>query len=274
MKLLYDRNDWTVFVQEDIRDLTEVEIRKIAELLTTHSVVAFKDQKLTPDDQIKFCSGFGKVQSHKDKQQFDHLKIKDEILRVTGQKDNNGKVGLFGHPDELDWHCNETSNLKRDPLVWLYSVQGSKGSITSWINLVAAYQDLPKDLKDNFKDKMVVCGWEQDRFGHADDFYTDPKKNRAVHKLVQTNYQGQKSIFFPFNQTFAISGYSKREYEEMAEYLENHIKQEKYMYHHYWDDGDAVISDQWLSIHKRWEFAKIEDRILHRIAFDYSKIFN
>jgi alpha-ketoglutarate-dependent taurine dioxygenase len=274
MKLIYDRNEWTVFIQEDIRDLTETEIRKIAELVNTHSVVAFKDQKLTTTDQLKFCSTFGKVQSYKDKQNFKHLTVDGEILRVTGQKDDTGKTGLFGHPEELGWHCNESSNLKRDPLVWLYSVQGSKGSITSWINLVAAYNDLPKDLKNSFEDKTVVCGWEQGRFGRADDFYSNVEKNRAVHKLIQSNYRGEKAIFFPFNQTYAISGYSKSEYNEIAKFLRYHIEQEKYMYHHFWDDGDAVISDQWLSIHKRWKFDKIEDRILHRIAFDYSKIFN
>jgi alpha-ketoglutarate-dependent taurine dioxygenase len=273
MKLLYDRNEWTVFIQEDIRDLTETEIKKIAELVNTHSVVAFKNQKLTPEDELKFCSSFGKVQSHKGKEQFDHLKIRDEIFRVTGQKDDNGKPGLFGHPDELDWHCNETSNPNRDPLIWLYSIQGSRGSITSWINLVAAYHDLPQDLKIKFNDKLVVCGWEQGRFGYA-EYFTNTNKNRALHKLIQKNYLGNSAIFFPFNQTFAISGYSKSEYDELAKYLENHIKQEKYMYHHFWDDGDAVISDQWLSIHKRWKFDKMEDRILHRIAFDYSKIFN
>ena len=43
-------------------------------------------------------------------------------------------------------------------------------------------------------------------------------------------------------------------------------------YDHYWEDGDVVISEQWLSIHKRWEFKRMSERILHRIAFDYSKV--
>jgi alpha-ketoglutarate-dependent taurine dioxygenase len=54
--------------------------------------------------------------------------------------------------------------------------------------------------------------------------------------------------------------------------LRQHVEQEKYMYHHAWEDGDMVLSDQWLSIHKRWEFEHMDKRVLHRLACDYSKI--
>ena len=36
--------------------------------------------------------------------------------------------------------------------------------------------------------------------------------------------------------------------------------------------GDIVLSEQWLSIHKRHEFNNMKERVLHRIAFDYSKL--
>ena len=55
-------------------------------------------------------------------------------------------------------------------------------------------------------------------------------------------------------------------------YITNHVTQEKYQYHHEWQDGDVVISEQWLSIHKRWRFEEMDKRLLHRIAFDYDRI--
>jgi alpha-ketoglutarate-dependent taurine dioxygenase len=67
-------------------------------------------------------------------------------------------------------------------------------------------------------------------------------------------------------------GKTDEEFKEIHEYLVNHVKQEKFMYHHDWKDGDVVISEQWLSVHKRWPFKKMDKRVLHRIAFDYSKI--
>ena len=55
--------------------------------------------------------------------------------------------------------------------------------------------------------------------------------------------------------------------------LIDHVLKDEFAYHHDWEDGDIVISEQWLSIHKRWDFEGMEDRILHRIAFDYSNLY-
>ena len=51
--------------------------------------------------------------------------------------------------------------------------------------------------------------------------------------------------------------------------LIEHTTQEKYIYHHDWDDGDLVISEQWLGIHKRWKFEGMPNRLLHRAVFDF-----
>ena len=56
--------------------------------------------------------------------------------------------------------------------------------------------------------------------------------------------------------------------KELFEYLKKHILQDKYRYDHYWEDGDLVISEQWLTIHKRHAFDKMNERLLHRIAID------
>ena len=54
--------------------------------------------------------------------------------------------------------------------------------------------------------------------------------------------------------------------------LIEHVTQPQFIYDHHWKDGDVVISEQWLSIHKRWAFDDMEKRMLHRIAFDYGKL--
>jgi hypothetical protein len=58
---------------------------------------------------------------------------------------------------------------------------------------------------------------------------------------------------------------SKKIMDPLAEYT----IQDKYCYHHYWDDGDVIIAEQWLGIHKRWPFKEIDKRVLHRAVFDF-----
>jgi hypothetical protein len=45
--------------------------------------------------------------------------------------------------------------------------------------------------------------------------------------------------------------------------------QEKFCYHHDWDDGDITIGEQWLGVHKRWLFKGMSTRLLHRAVFDF-----
>jgi len=58
----------------------------------------------------------------------------------------------------------------------------------------------------------------------------------------------------------------------LYEKLINHVTQEKYIFHHDWNDNEVIISEQWHTLHKRWEFDNIENRMLHRIAFDDTKV--
>jgi len=80
-------------------------------------------------------------------------------------------------------------------------------------------------------------------------------------------------LYFPFLQIFGFDGYSEEEYQSIMEELTAHILKPEYAYHHDWEDNDVVISEQWLSIHKRWYFEKMEERVLHRIAFNYNNLY-
>ena len=81
---------------------------------------------------------------------------------------------------------------------------------------------------------------------------------------MHTNDAGLTGLYFPFLQIFG--GLEP----DLFETLKNHVLKEEFVYHHDWEDGDVVISEQWLSIHKRWAFDKMDQRVLHRIGFDYS----
>ena len=55
---------------------------------------------------------------------------------------------------------------------------------------------------------------------------------------------------------------------ELFEYLKKHILQDKYRYDHHWKDGDLVLSEQWLTIHKRHAFERMDKRLMHRITIE------
>jgi len=54
--------------------------------------------------------------------------------------------------------------------------------------------------------------------------------------------------------------------------IEDYLFQDKYQYHHHWQEGDVVLSDQILTLHKRQtnDSDKLSKRVLNRITFRLS----
>lgn len=256
-------------LEVDIKNATESTAEIVGEALLENIVVVIKDQKnLTPEDQVRFCKMIGEIENYHEKELVKHftkpIAVHENILRVTGERDEDGKEGLFGHVSELDWHANQTSNKNRWPLIWLYAVKGSEGSVTSWLNMAKVWEDLPEHMKETAKTKQIWCGYEKGRVSESEYFFdhVGEKPFDIYHK----NDAGVEGLYFPFLQIF------NEEYDPFFDELKEFCLDPFYQYHHHWKDGDIVISEQWLSLHKRHEFAGMENRLLHRIAFDYRNI--
>lgn len=272
MKINQDPNGWTVHIDEDIKTLNEEQIKEVCRLIVSNMVVTFRNQKLTPDEELHFCRVIGDVQDIAGHERTKHISLTNGILRVTGEKNEHGEPGLFGHTSALDWHANQTSNKERKPLIWLYGVKGTAGSRTSWMNNILSYQELPADLKDEVQDIELFCGYKAGSYSTSTFFVEHINYDNPM-KLVHTNQAGHIGLYFPFLQIFGFKGYEQDRFEATMKRLIEHCNQEKYIYHHDWQDNDIVISEQWLSIHKRWAFDGMDTRVLHRIAFDYCNVY-
>jgi len=262
-------NGWTVILDDvDFKTITQEDVNHVAKLLSTHTCVIARKQFLTLEEEVRVIKMF------KDPYQFYPFANKadagfktavvantdNHILRVTAELDENGQPGIAYETDELQWHCNDATRAERRSLVWLYGVRGTMGSRTTWNNNVLSYQDLPQEWKDTLVDiKLNMCHWT-DR---------DPGRQAFTPNLIHTNIAGITGLFFPFLQVLNIEGMTEEESTEWMKPLIEHTTQEKYLYHHDWEDGDLTLSEQWLGIHKRWPFPDMATRLLHRAVFNF-----
>lgn len=261
----------------DLKSLSDKEIKEIGEAVVHELVVVFKNQKLTPEDEVNFCKVIGECQTvldptkDREGQRTEHIAVNQHILRVTGKKNDKGEPGLFGHTSALDWHANQASSKNRSPLIWLYGVEGTAGSVTSWIDCKRAYEELPQDLKEEISDIEITLGYKKGGYSNS-EFFVEHHNEDTPFKLVHTNDAGHTGLYFPFLQIFGFKDRSEEYFNTTMQRLRDHVLQPHFRYDHHWLDGDVVISEQWLSIHKRWDFDNMEDRVLHRIAFDYNNL--
>lgn len=275
-------NGWTVVLDDfDFATATQDDIDQIACLLATNTLVVAQNQAhLTVEDELRVAHMFGNVEdltpvAHKEP--FCHIIVpgsENKMERVTGELDEHGQPGLFGHVSDLDWHCNQPGDPKRKPLVWLLGVKGTAGSRTSWTNNIAAYDDLSDTVKDYLKTLKMVCGWKRGNYSEFD--FGKPEGAQEdfnevyTPSLVHTNNGRKTGLFFPFLQFRNFVGLTESQSLSIVEELVKHVLQDKYVYHHDWQDGDVVIAEQWLGIHKRWAFDGMPSRVLHRTTFDFA----
>lgn len=272
MKYSLHENGWTVLVHGDIRKLTQTEMVEVGKMLAKQMVVVFPDSiDITPEEQL-YCSEYIGYAQKSNAASHQAIAIIPGVARVTGRKNDKGEPGLFGHTSALEWHANQASNKERKPIVWMYGAEGMKGSRTSFINMIEVYENLPDKLKKAIANLKCYFGYSKGRYSTSPYFKEHVNKHNLFN-LVMTNAAGKTGLYYPFHQVFGMDGLSESEFEEIHQELVHHITKEQFAYHHDWIDGQIIMSDQWLSLHKRWEFDKMEDRVLHRIALDYSNVY-
>jgi len=272
MKYHIHENGWTVIVDEiDLKTITQEDINYLAKLIAKNTCVVIRDQFLTTDEEVRVIKMF------KDPYSFDPDNREIEagyrncivpnsegyVIRVTGDVDEHGNPGFAGDDDELKWHCNDATRSERRSVVWLYGIKGTAGSRTTWNNNILSYNDLDQDIKD----KLQPLRARMKHWRDNDD--NEPGIEEFTPNIVHTNIAGNTGLFFPFLQIHSLLGVDKDESEKLMAFLSEHTVQEKYLYHHDWRDGDLIISEQWLGIHKRWQFPGMVNRLLHRIVFNF-----
>jgi alpha-ketoglutarate-dependent taurine dioxygenase len=298
MEIKLNANGWTVEVTDiKLEQATREQIHEISKCVETNGVVVIRGQNLTPEDEVRIMQTIGKVedysnylgevsddpnttpnprryQSGDEHKLLNHTQAGRKIFRVGGES-KEGVSGIFGHKSTLDWHCNRPWDKNRQPVIWLYGETGTAGSRTSWLCGRSVWNDLDQELKEFLLPLKVING-------HMANAYTEHNtgwKNVAGtgslifyenrQPVVHTNRRGVVSLDFPFLQVHHVVNFPIKESEELKEKLTNIMLQEKYMYHHDWQDGDVVIADQYMGLHKRWEFEGMLERKLHRIAGNY-----
>jgi taurine dioxygenase len=266
-----DKNGWTIILDDvDFKTVTQEDINQIARLLATNTCVVAKKQNLSVDDEVRISKMFKNPQPLflPTDSPFQDVAVDKEglVLRVTAEKNERGKTGVGAHPDDFDWHANRTWDKNRLPIIWLYAVKGSNGSTTSFSNSIPAWEEMDLAFKELIKPlRMKFIPVTTVSNALPESWKVSMAENWQP-EIVYKNIAGKEGLFFPYLEVHHFLGMSEEESKPIINKLANYLLQEKYVYDHHWEDGDIVISEQWLGLHKRWKFYQLEKRLLHRIA--------
>jgi taurine dioxygenase len=237
------------------RPVDDATFGEIVDAHLAHHVLVFRDQRITPAQQITFSRRFGPLQIHV-LRQF-QLPGHPEILVVSNIKENGQPIGLgdAGHFWHSDLSYKETPSLGS----MLHAKElPAEGGDTLFANMHRAYDTLPAGLKRAIEGRRAehsyVAKYEELRqrspWRPALTEQQLAEVRPVTHPVVRTHPgNGRKALFVGEHFTTRIVGLPEDESREVLAQLFAHSVKPENVYRHRWQPHDMVFWDNRSVIH-------------------------
>lgn len=229
--------------------LAEDDFRRIHRAHLDHHVLVFRDQRITPGQQVAFSRRFGPLQIHV-LHQF-QLPEQPEVLIVSNIVENGQPIGLgdAGH----FWH-SDLSYVEKPSLGSMLLAQElpSEGGDTLFADQHAAWAALPPELKQRVRklraEHSYLAKYEELRERSpwrpklSDEQVARVKP--VVHPVVRTHPEtGRLGLFVSEHFTTRIVDVPEDESRALLAELFDHTTRPGLQYRHRWQPGDMVFWD-------------------------------
>ncbi|PLQ00558.1 TauD/TfdA dioxygenase family protein [Cupriavidus pauculus] len=235
--------------------LSAEDFRRIHRAHLDHHVVVFRDQRITPAQQIAFSRRFGPLQIHV-LHQF-QLADHPEILIVSNVLKDGKPIGLgdAGHFWHSDLSYKETPSLGS----LLHAIElPAEGGDTLFANMHAAYDGLPAALKQKIEgltaEHTYLARYAelQKRSPWRPNLTPEQiaQVKPVVHPVVRTHPEtGRRALFVSEHFTTKIVGLPDDESRALLDELFAHSVRPEYVYRHPWRAHDLVFWDNRSLLH-------------------------
>ncbi|MDO8277208.1 MAG: TauD/TfdA family dioxygenase [Burkholderiaceae bacterium] len=175
---------------------SDADIRSLRQLLAEHKVLVFRDQDIAPAHHVAFARHFGELEVHPFiKQHPEH----PELVVFTHDADSRGTENIF-HSDTSFYPAPSMGSILR--CIECPEVGGD----TIFVNMVAAYEDLPEPVKQKIAglaaihDASVTFGGLRTPTPQARQALRE-KLPPTEHPVVRTHPETGEKILF-INEVF------------------------------------------------------------------------
>jgi taurine dioxygenase len=229
--------------------LADEDFKRIHRAHLDHHVVVFRDQRITPEQQISFSRRFGPLQIHV-LHQF-QLIGHPEILIVSNVMEDGKPIGLgdAGHFWHSDLSYKETPSL--GSLLHAQELP-AEGGDTLFANMHLAWDTLPQALRDAVKGRsaehtyLAKYGELQKRSPWRPNLSAEQiaQVKPVVHPIVRTHPEtGRKALFVSEHFTTRVIGLPEDESRDLLQALFEHSVRDGHIYRHVWREHDLVFWD-------------------------------
>ena len=251
------------------QDLSGPIIAEIRQVLLDYCVIFFRDQDMTPEEQITFVSKFGEPDVYPFVRGLDKYPQITPVLKLPDETVNFGGI----------WH-SDTVYMDEPPMgTILYAKElPPMGGDTLFANQYQAYEDLSAPLRGfldglravNSAAKGTAAATRSDRV--ADAGTGENRVLEAIHPVVRTHPEtGQKALYVNIGHTVRFEGMTVEESSPILEYLFRHQIKPEYCCRFVWSPGSVAFWDNRCAQHYPVNDYHGHKRLLHRITLKGEK---
>ena len=258
------------------KPLSDAAYGRIAEAWGQHLVLRFSGQKLDDPTLMKFSARFGELDrvpvaaASLDRANSGVVPEAADWVAVIASVKKDGKaMGSLGSY-ELVWHTDMSYNPLPPRASLLYALEvPPDGGNTGFLNMYAAYETLPDDLKRAVEGKSCIHDSSRNSAGELrKGFQSTPDVRRtpgAVHPLVRLHpVTKRKALFLGRRPGAYIHGLSVEDSEKLLDAVWAHATQERFAWYQKWRAGDLVIWDNTGTMHRAEWYDPDGDRMMIR----------
>ncbi len=256
------------------KPLSQADFARIHRAHLDHHVLVFRDQRITPEQQVTFSKRFGPLQIHVLKQFA--LAGHPEVLIVSNVLENGKPIGLgdAGHFWHSDLSYKETPSLGS----LLHAQELPKvGGDTLFSNQHLAWDTLPEHLRRAVEGRraehtyLAKYAELQKRSPWRPNLTPEQiaQVKPVVHPIVRTHPEnGRRALFVSEHFTTRIIDMPEDESRALLDEIFAHSVKPEFLYRHEWRDHDMVFWDNRSVMHLAAGTSDDERRKLYRTTIE------
>ena len=237
----------------DFRDEQPGEIKaQLRRAWQEHSLLLFRDQEITPEQQLRIATIFGKFSDEGDTP--GGINFVSNVYEKGTTSDGQYNLDT---PGEKRFHRDHS--FYEAPLrgIMLYGIEVppvEKGGDTRFSDSRAAYKRLPAELRERIANLIVHFACPQ------------PSDMRQADHPVALKHPdtGEPILFLSRRHAHHIVGLSHQESEALLDELDSYVGDPAITYRHHWRPNDLVVWDNLSLEHARDDWDRSCRRHLRR----------
>ena len=244
--------------------------RTIDDAYNDYSVLIFRGQKLTPEQQIAFARRFGELEISP-RTQF-ALPGHPEVLVLSNIIENGKPIG--NAEAGRTWHTDMSYTAKppRGSLLYAREIPIENGRAlgdTVFASAAAAFEALPQERRDALVGRRATHRAGAKKYAPGSKLADAVKGMPDVeHPVIRTHpATGRKAIYVRDGECVSIDGMADTESLPLIKELSDMIPREEFCYRHNWRVGDLLMWDNSMTQHLAISDYQLPlRRLMHRVT--------